>query len=266
MTSSNKLVTSLFLIAHFQIYAQPTNSEITAKINSIREQFHNAGMAVGVFYQGQVVYENGFGYQDHETKKPITPNSLFMIGSTTKAFTATAAGALVQENLLEWDTKVKDLIPEFKLQDEIATHEATLRDLLLHRTGLPRHDLVWYSRDGIPYQEMFKILPHLESSAKFREKWQYQNIMYMVAGLMTARTINSTWEDVVRDKILKPLEMNSTYFHTHDVEKLNNTAMPHQFQLEGQAEKFQKIPMRSVDTLAPAGAMHSNIHDIMKRI
>src|SRR5215470_13245116 len=108
------------------------------------EEWKIPGVALAVVADGKVIYAKGYGYRDAEKKLPVTPDTLFAIGSITKSFTSLTFGMLNDEDKVEWDKPVRDYLPEFTLYDEIATERATARDLFSHRTGLPRHDLVWY--------------------------------------------------------------------------------------------------------------------------
>lgn len=248
-----------FLLVSSVATAYPPSDLINKKIDEIRSKKPVAGIAIGVVDLRGELFSNGYGVKNIETHEPVDTSSLFMIGSTTKAFTATAAGILVQEKLLDWDQKVRTLIPEFAVKDPIATEQATLRDLLLHRTGLPRHDLAWVTRTWTTEQYLH-LLPNLDSSAPFRSKWQYQNLMYMVAGVMVGRAANSSWKEVVQKRILDPLGMNATRLNTKDVDMQGNIAFPHDWM----GDKFIRIPIRPIDGVAPAGAIHSSVKDMEK--
>jgi len=228
-------------------------------VESLRTRKHNAGMAVAVFNSNETSHLSTHGFADIESKRPVTASSLFMIGSTTKAMTATAAGFLVQEGLLSWDDLVKDKLPAFSLRDTNASENATLRDLLLHRTGLPRHDFAWLSRTWTSEQYL-TLLPKFEPSAEFRSKWQYQNLMYMTAGMVIGRASNSDWADIVDTKIFKNLGMSQTRSLTSRLQSSDDLALPHAWDGQG----LRKIPARNIDGVGPAGSVHSSILDMVK--
>lgn len=238
----------------------PVNDELRDIVENIRQQKHNAGLAIAVFSANEITHLSTHGYADVDTKRPVTENSIFMIGSTTKAMTATVAGYLVDEGKLAWDDTVKKWIPAFDLMDKDAATQATLRDLLLHRTGLPRHDLVWYTQPGLNSSELVQRLALLEFSAPFRSKWQYNNLMYMAAGLVAASAGGRSWDELVEEKIFKNLGMTNTRALTSKVTSSDDQAMPHNW--DGQA--LTRIPYHNIDAVGPAGAVHSSILDMVK--
>ncbi|MBT6324852.1 MAG: beta-lactamase family protein [Bdellovibrionales bacterium] len=232
---------------------------LSEKIEEIRSAFPNAAMAVGVVNKDKVIFQSFHGSQNLETQTPIDEQSLFMIGSTTKAFTSTALGKLVEQGVIDWDQAVQSIIPEFQLMPPIDSSLITIRDLLLHMTGLPRHDLVWITQ-RFSMEHFLSLLPFLEPSYSRGEKWQYNNLMYMVAGMAAGRANNSSWTDVVQDYLLNELKMDSTYFTVDDVINLPNVATPYYY-ING---TFTKRKLRNIDGIGPAGSIHSNINDMTK--
>ncbi len=243
----------------FAMTPVPKSLEVSELVEHIRSRKHNAGLAVAVFQADRTLHMSLHGHADVETQRPVAADTLFMIGSTTKAMTATAAGYLVQQGELSWETSVRDLVPSFELMDSEATMHATLRDLLLHRTGLPRHDFAWLSRTWSS-SEYLDLLPLLEPSVSFRGKWQYQNLMYMVAGLMAGNAAESSWAEVVSERIFRNLDMN----HTRALERLlreeDDVATPHAWN----GTQIVKIPARDIDGMGPAGSVYSSIEDMVK--
>jgi CubicO group peptidase (beta-lactamase class C family) len=237
----------------------PADPEISRLVESIREKKANAGMAVAVVRGREILHLSTHGYADAEGQLPIGENTLFMIGSTTKAMTATAAGYLVQDQRMSWDTPVRQLVPSFRLKDPAATEQATLRDLLLHRTGLPRHDFAWLSRNWTSEQYL-ELLPLLEPSAGFREVWQYQNLMYMVAGLMVGAAEQKSWGEVLTERLFKNLGMEHSRALAADLLPSDDLARPH----EWVGQKFVRISPRPIDGVGPAGSVHSSITDMIR--
>lgn len=173
------------------------------------------GLAISIVKDGNVIFAEGFGFRDVKQNLKVTPQTLFAIGSCSKAFTATAVGILVDEGKVDWDKPVRTYLPSFKLQDGVASERMTPRDLLSHRSGLPRHDLMWY---GATYsrEELFDRLQYLKPSKDFRAVWQYQNLMFMTAGYLVGEVASTTWEDFIRKRILDPLDMKETNFSVND--------------------------------------------------
>ncbi len=164
------------------------------------------GLAVGIVKDGKVVFAEGFGKRDVEKSLPVTSKTRFILGSTTKAFTTMAMGILVDDGKLDWDKPVIHYIPRFKLMDEYATLQATPRDLATHRTGLPRHDMVW-GNSSFSLEELVESLQFLEPSRDLRTAFQYNNLMYIAAGYLVGQVSGSSWEEVIRERIFKPLGM-----------------------------------------------------------
>lgn len=218
------------------------------------------GVAIGVVVDGHLVYSKGFGLRDREKNLPVTAQTIFPIGSCTKAFTAFTIGTLIDEGLLHWDTRIIDLCPEFRLHDQYATQNLTIRDLLTHRSGLPRHDFMWYN-SNLSRSEMMKRLKYLEPSCNIRERYQYNNIMYMAAGYAVELYTGISWESIVEDKIFKRLDMKNTTFNLSNALK-GEIASP--YILHG--TKVEKMSYRDIGLIGPAGAMNSNVQDLAKWI
>ena len=160
----------------------------------------------------EVIYAKGFGYRDVEKQSPVTTDTLFAIGSSTKAFTTFVLGTLVDQEKIEWDKPVREYIPWFKMYDPSVTERLSVRDLVTHRSGLPRHDPAWYNNYSASRESLVRKLPYLEPSADLRVKWQYNNLMFLTAGYLTEVMTGKTWEDAVRERILNPLDMKRTNF------------------------------------------------------
>lgn len=219
--------------------------------------FQVPGVAVGVVVDGHVIFAKGFGYRDIEKKLPMTKETLFAIGSCTKAFTTFIAGNLVDEGQIEWDQPVIDILPEFRLWDQYATTNVTLRDLLIHRTGLPRHEFVAYNAK-MSKSEMLKRIRYLQPSSEIRERYQYGNLMYFTVGLALEKVTGKTWEDLIRQRILIPLEMTYTNFSVDETQKMDNFAHPY---LE-KNDQLKKIPYRNLSLISAAGSINSNVEDM----
>lgn len=227
----------------------------------LEENLHDwniPGMAVAVVRSDTVLLSEGFGVRSIDGSKKVTPKTLFAIGSTTKAFTATVIGSLVDEGLLDLDEPVRTYLPDFQLQDEYATAHITLRDLLSHRSGLPRHDLLWYD-SKFTRQELYDRLRYLEPTAELRQKWQYQNLMFMTAGLVAERLTGKTWEELVRERIFKPLGMKDAVFSVDDMEKSADHAVPHSKNSE---KKIETIEPRNLDAIGPAGSIDAGVAEM----
>ncbi len=229
-------------------------------VNETMEQWQVPGVAVGIVKNDELVYAEGFGYRDIENQLPVTPETLFAIGSSSKGFTATSAGILVDDKKLDWHTPIRKWLPTFELQDRFATERMNLADLLCHRSGLPRHDLIWYNTTA-SREELIDRLKYLEPSKDFRTFWQYQNLMYLTAGYLAGRANESTWEELVQQRILDPLEMSSSNFSVEESQKTDNYALPYEIP-DPKTGVREQIPFRNIDVVGPAGSINSNVIDM----
>jgi CubicO group peptidase (beta-lactamase class C family) len=218
------------------------------------------GLAVAIVKDGEIVFAQGFGYRDVGSKLPVTPKTLFAIGSCTKAFTTFVMGTLVDEGKLDWDTPVSVYIPEFRLFDRTATELMTPRDLVTHRSGLPRHDLVWYN-STLSRKEILGRLPYLEPSESFRNKFQYNNLMFITAGYLIERISGKPWEEAIRSRIFQPLSMAGCNFSVKESQQTADFAKPY----EDRDDKIVEVPFRDITIAAgPAGSINSGVADMAR--
>ncbi|WP_299461401.1 serine hydrolase [uncultured Microscilla sp.] len=217
------------------------------------------GVAMVVVQNGKVVYQKGYGYRNVEKKLPVTNQTMFAIGSSSKAFTAASVCQLVDDGKLELDKPVKKYLSDFKMYDDYVTAHMTPRDLLCHRSGLPRHDLVWYGSD-YSREKMYQNLHHLEPTMGFREGWQYQNLMFMTAGYLVGQVSGNSWEKAVARRIFKPLGMNSSNFSVEKMKDAGDVALGY----GEEKEKLKVLPYRNIDAVGPAGSINSNTNDMAK--
>jgi CubicO group peptidase (beta-lactamase class C family) len=190
-------------------FSAETASAVRVFVEATMKQWNVAGAAVGIVKDGRIVFLEGFGKRDTALNLPVTPKTRFILGSTTKAFTALAVGLLVADKKLEWDKPVASFLPEFRLQDEYASAHATPRDLAAHRTGLPRHDFVWVNAP-MDLPEMVRSLRFLEPSRELRASFQYNNLMYISLGYLVEKVSGSPWDEFVRERIFRPLGMKNS--------------------------------------------------------
>jgi CubicO group peptidase (beta-lactamase class C family) len=215
------------------------------------------GLSVAVVRDGKVIYAKGFGLRDVENRLPVTTETLFAIGSVSKSFTSLIFGTLNDEGKAEWDKPVRSYLPTFQIDDPIATDHATPRDLLSHRTGLPGHDLIWYS-SNFSREELFNRLKYLKSNKEFRSGYEYCNLMIMTMGYLEGRVANSSWEELVRTRVFDPLGMQKSNFSVNDSQKSPDFAQPYSLKKDVVA----KVPFKNIDAIGPAGSINSSISDM----
>jgi len=215
------------------------------------------GLAVAVVADDQLVFARGYGKRDVENDLAATPETLFAIGSTSKAFTAFIVGTLVDEGKLDWDTPVIEYLPDFRMYDAYATQHQKVRDLLIHSSGLPRHDMSWYGADA-SREELYRRLAYLEPTRDLGEEFQYQNLMVMTAGYLAERITGESWEDLVRTRIFEPLEMSRTNFSVETSKGDDDHAEPYNVDKRSATH----IPFRNIDAVGPAGSINSSVGEM----
>jgi len=178
-------------------------------MRKLLQDWNAPGVGVGIVVSNKVAFARGFGYRDYGKKLPFTPKTLCPIASNTKLFTTVAAGLLVKEGKLEWDKPIRDSVPAIRFFNDELNHTVTLRDMLAHRTGITRHDTIWYKSD-FTRKELFDRLRYMEPKEPLRQLLLYNNMMFAAAGYIIELSSGKTWEQLVREQILAPLEMNST--------------------------------------------------------
>jgi len=218
------------------------------------------GASIVIVKDKDVIFSKGFGFRDVDGKLPMTADTLMAIGSSTKAFTAFTLGTLVDQGQVEWDKPVRNYIPWFRLYDAQAGERLTPRDLVTHRSGLPRHDLVWYNNRTATREDLVRRLAYLPPTADLREKWQYNNMMFLTAGFLVETLTGKTWEDSVRTLVFDPLGMSRSNFSVLESQKDKDFALPY----DERDGKIVKIPFRDISLVGPAGSINSSANEMSR--
>ncbi len=218
------------------------------------------GVGIGIVLNDKLVFAKGYGYRDYEKKLPFTPRTMSPIASNTKLFTAIAAGMLVEEGKLTWDKPVRDSVPTIRFYNDQLNNSVTLRDMLSHRTGITRHDTIWYKSD-FSRKELFEKLVYLEPEQPMRETFLYNNLMFAAVGYLIELQSGKTWEQFVRERIFEPLQMKSTSFSVADMLKQPEFGVG--FTERRDSFDIYRIPYyEDIAGVAPCGAIVSNIEDM----
>lgn len=223
-------------------------------------ELHVPGVAVAILVDGEPVLMKGYGTRDREQNLPVTERTLFAIGSSTKAFTAFVLGTLVDEGRLDWDAPVQQYLPELRLKDKEIERNLSARDLVTHRCGLPRHDLVWYNNTELTRAEIVSRLAYLEPNHQLRETWQYNNLAFLTAGYLAEKITGKSWEECVRERIFAPLGMSASVFSVEEMQQAGDFALGYE-EREG---TVQRIPFRTITNMGPAGSINSNIEEMTR--
>lgn len=240
---------------------QADMSSLDGYIQTSMKDWDVPGVAIGIVQGSAPMYLKGFGVRNVQTRQPVTPDTLFDIGSCTKAFTSASLAMLVDEGKVDWDDRVEKSIPSFHLSDPDSDENVTLRDLLTHRTGLPGADLIWYGT-SISREEIVRRAAFIHPSAGFRTLFQYQNVMYVALGLAVGRESGGTWENFVKQRIFQPLGMTESDTSSTDAQTSPDYASPHLLH----DKHIEVIPWRNIDNAGPAGSINSSVRDMAKWI
>jgi CubicO group peptidase (beta-lactamase class C family) len=228
-------------------------------LRQTRDAWHAPGLAAAVVRDDNVIYLNGVGVRQLGSDKPVTLDTLFGIGSCTKAFTAAALALLVDEGKADWDDPVCKHWPGFRLDDPLADRDVRLRDLLCHRLGLARHDLLWY-RAPWSIEESVRRMAYLERSSSFRSTYEYNNLAYLAAGLAIGRIAKQPWHEFVRERLFKPLKMDRAVFTSGDAQKAADHASPHGHKDKGEV---MVIPWYNDDKqIRASGSIKASVRDL----
>ncbi len=253
----------LLLFTGFFASAQLTEQQIDDVANRTLKAFDVPGIAIAIVKDGKIIHAKGYGVRSIETKKPVDANTLFGIASNSKAFTSAAIAMLVDEKKMDWDDKVTKYIPEFKMYNDYVTNEFTIRDLLTHRSGLGlgAGDLmIWPGGNKFTVQDIINNLQYLKPVSDFRTKYDYDNLLYIVAGEVVHRVSGISWQDFVEQRIMKPLEMNKSASSWHRLKDSSNVIVPH-VPIDGKLEVINRYTNPVFDA---AAGIYSSVNDLSK--
>ncbi len=244
----------------YQVFPDPALAGFEKFVDAELKKWNVPGIAITVVKDGKVILKRGYGWRDVDKKLPMTEVTVQPIASVTKSFTVAALASLVREGKLSWDKPVRDYLPDFKMFNDYTTLNATPRDLVTHRTGLPRHDASWYNATA-SREELYKRIQYLEPSAPLRATWQYNNFMFMTAGYMGGRVAGSDWETLVRNNIFKPIGMLNSTFTIEDMQNAQHVGKGYQWD---EKEVARPIQYRGLAAMGPTGSINSNMEDMSR--
>jgi CubicO group peptidase (beta-lactamase class C family) len=261
-------ICALLLISALALHGQ--TPDYSARLKGFDEWLTQAvvdgkvpGLAIAIVADGQVIHSKGYGYRDLKQKLPVTPRTLFAIGSITKSFTVATLGTLADEGKFEWDKPVREYLPGFRMYDATTTEQLTTRDMVTHRSGLPRHDLVWYTSE-FPLESLVQRLRHLPPSKPLRSKFQYNNLMYNTAGYIASQIGEKPWPELVRERIFGPLGMTYSRMSLEDAATGDELALP--YKRDFKSNGVEEVPPFKNMTVAPAGSIYSCVEDMAKYV
>lgn len=238
------VVVFILLFTSLRVEAQTEAKKIDSLVNeAIAALDHTVGFAIGIVKDGKIVHSKGYGLKSINSKEAVTADTPFGIASNSKAFTSAALAILVEQRKIEWEDKVVDYIPEFKMYNDYVTNNFNIQDLLTHRSGLGlgAGDLMIFP-DGSDFtiQDVLSAFQYFEPTTAFRTQFDYDNLLYIVAGELTARVSGQTWESFIMKEILNPLGMQNSYASYFEAARKDNTAVAHAF--DGKSLNAMDIP------------------------
>lgn len=246
----------LFVTLHpltAQKNADPRLKGLDTMINRVLSGWNAPGCGVAVVEKDKVLFAGGFGFRDYESKKPATANTVFQIGSCTKAFTSALLGVLANEGKLDFDETVKTYLPGLRLYNDELNNYLTVRDLACHRSGLPRHDLAWYlnptTRDSFVQR-----MAYFEPSVGLRQRWQYNNFGFLLQGVIAEKLSGKSWEDNIRERFFQPLGMKTAMFDIWNAPATADVA-------KGYSEKDGAVKFMDyyrIEGMGPAGSINAS--------
>lgn len=234
---------------------------IEEKVEARRKELGIPGMSLAIVKDGQVIYSKGLGYKDFENKVPVTSDTQFAIGSSTKAFTALTVLMTQDEGKLSLDASPKTVLPYFKMADPDTDKNMTIRDLLTHSSGLNRTDLAMLT-GKLTRQELIRVAGEAKPIGKLHERFGYQNLMYTTAGEVVAVAQKQPWEKFVPERIFKPLGMTNSNMSIREMEKAKDKSLGYIYNFD--TKETKKLPYRPIDDVAPAGSINSSANDMAK--
>lgn len=234
-------------------------SGVDSYVTTAMKDWKVPGLAIALVRGDSVLFAKGYGTRTVGRDEPVNEHTLFAIGSASKAFTSTLAAMMVDEGKMRWDEPATAHLPGFQLFDPYVSRELTLRDMLTHRSGLVRGDLLWYATDYEP-AEILRRVRYLRPTWSVRSRFGYQNIMYLAAGEAVAAAAGKPWTALVRERILSPLGMTETNVSVKELTGHANVASPHS-ELD---DTLRTVPWHNIDNIAPAGAINSTVADMSR--
>jgi CubicO group peptidase (beta-lactamase class C family) len=230
-------------------------SKVDALAEAALKAWNAPGVAVAIVKDDRVLMAKGYGVKERGKPGAVTADTVFAIGSMSKAFTTASMAMLIDEGKMSWDDPVRRHVEFFRLSDPLANEQVTLRDLVSHRTGLSRHDVLW-TRSPWTQEEIIRRIGYVKLSQPFRTSWQYQNIMFSTAGYAVGKASGGSWQAFVEQRIFEPLGMKSASTSIAAAQSAPDHASPHR--------KTQVIAWHNLDNIAPAGAVNASLKDVIQ--
>ncbi len=262
-TKRMKVLLLLVAIPLFNCWSQSDNRlrGIEKELNQILEATKAPGFAVAVVEGKRTLYAKGFGYQDVENKIPMDANTLLAIGSCSKAFTSAVLGQLRDEGELSFDDSPIEYIPELRFYNDELNNHVNIRDLMSHQTGIPRHDFSWYLFPTFNRDSLIGRIKHHEPFTGLRQKWYYNNFMFLTQGVIAERITGKSWEENIKERFFEPLGMKRSNVSIKELENSSNAALGYELYKDS---VLRKMDYYKIAAMAPAGSINSSVNEMAK--
>ena len=230
---------------------------LDSELEKVLKKLEEPGFAVAIVENDQILYSKGFGYRDYENKIKVDSNTLFAIGSATKSFTSSLLGVLREDEKLDFEDSPIDHINELRFYNSQMNDVISIRDMMSHRTGLPRHDASWYFFPTFSKDSLVSRVKHHKPFTSVRNQWWYNNFMFMLQGVIAERITNKTWSENIKEMIFDPLGMTRSNTSIAELENSENAAF-------GYSQDFKKMDYYKIAGMGPAGSINSSVNEMSK--
>ena len=249
------------LISISSLFAQQDDriKGLEKELNTILEVTKAPGFAVAIVEGKKIIYAKGFGYSDYENKISADANTLFAIGSSSKAFTSSILGQLRQEDKVSFDDSPIKYIPDLKFHNDEMNNNIIIKDLMSHRTGLPRHDYSWYLFPTNNKDSLLLRVAHHEPFTGVRQQWYYNNFMFLAQGVIAERITGKSWEENIKERFFKPLGMTRSNVSIDELEKSSNAAIGYELKKDS---IISKMDYYHIAGMGPAGSINSSVNEM----
>ena len=230
---------------------------LDSELEKVLKKLEEPGFAIAIVENDQILYSKGFGYRDYENKIKVDSNTLFAIGSATKSFTSSLLGVLREDEKLDFEDSPIDHINELRFYNSQMNDVISIKDMMSHRTGLPRHDASWYFFPTFSKDSLVSRVKHHKPFTSVRNQWWYNNFMFMLQGVIAERITNKTWSKNIKEMIFDPLGMTRSNTSIAELENSENAAF-------GYSQDFKKMDYYKIAGMGPAGSINSSVNEMSK--
>lgn len=253
----------LFLLGIISVGLAQNNDErlkdIEKDLEKILKVTKAPGFAVAIVQGNKTIYAKGFGYSDMENKTLMNENTLLPIGSSSKVFTCSVLGQLREEDKLSFEDSPIKYIPELKFYNNDLNYGVNIRDLMSHQTGIPRHDYSWYLFPTYSKDSLIQRIQYQEPFTGLRQKWYYNNFMYLTQGVIAERVTGKTWEENIEERFFEPLGMERSNLSIEELEQSTNKAFGYELYKDS---IIRKMDYYRIAGMAPAGSINSTVNEM----